>query len=300
MKYAGKKKTNTIRYHLYMDSKIWHEWTYLWNRNRPADIEKICGRQEEGDCGWRDWKFGTSRCNPLMLQIEGTDNSVLLSSTGNYIQYPAIKHKAKEHGRCIYVTELLSCRAQISNTLQINSSSIKTFFKKRAHSVFLPRGLHRVDGPHFVSLFIFWWTLGWFPVEAVMNNAWTDKTLVWTFMPKSLCEGSVSGLNCTYAIWGMVIHSDWTRWSHWSLHISAQRKTSRGCLGSRAPPQLAGTLSSQHMVCVPLFSPVTGVSSYQTSCTTDSVLMSAFQSTQPEAHMECWEQYLAYCLSLWL
>ena len=41
------------------------------------------------------------------------------------------------------------------------------------------------------------------------------------------------------------------------------------------------------MVCVPLFSPVTGVSSYQTSCTIDLVLMSALQSTQPEAHMEC-------------
>ena len=29
-----KRKTNTIWYHLYVESKIWHKWTYQWNRNR--------------------------------------------------------------------------------------------------------------------------------------------------------------------------------------------------------------------------------------------------------------------------
>ena len=32
-------KTNTIRYHLYVESKIWYKWTYLQNRNRLRDIE---------------------------------------------------------------------------------------------------------------------------------------------------------------------------------------------------------------------------------------------------------------------
>ena len=33
------KETNTIWYHLYVESKIWHKWTYLQNRNRLTDIE---------------------------------------------------------------------------------------------------------------------------------------------------------------------------------------------------------------------------------------------------------------------
>ena len=35
-----KRKKNTIMYHLYVESKIWHKWTCLQNRNRLADIEK--------------------------------------------------------------------------------------------------------------------------------------------------------------------------------------------------------------------------------------------------------------------
>ena len=34
-----KRKTNIIWYHLYVQSKIWHKWTYLWNRSRPTDRE---------------------------------------------------------------------------------------------------------------------------------------------------------------------------------------------------------------------------------------------------------------------
>ena len=33
-KWLCKRKTNTIWYHLYVESKIWHKWAYLWNRNR--------------------------------------------------------------------------------------------------------------------------------------------------------------------------------------------------------------------------------------------------------------------------
>ena len=135
MKYVRKRKTKTKWYHLYMDSKIWHEWTYLWNRNRLTDIEETCGCQEEGGWGGMDWKFAASRCNLLILHIEWTNN-VLLSSTENYIQYPAINHKAKEHERYIYVTELLCYRAQIRNTLQINYSSIKNISLKKKKSSF--------------------------------------------------------------------------------------------------------------------------------------------------------------------
>ena len=36
---VGERKTNISWYHLYVESKIGHNWTYLWNRNRLTDIE---------------------------------------------------------------------------------------------------------------------------------------------------------------------------------------------------------------------------------------------------------------------
>ena len=41
-------KINTIWYHLYVESKIWHKWTYLWKRNRLTDIEETCDCQGVG------------------------------------------------------------------------------------------------------------------------------------------------------------------------------------------------------------------------------------------------------------
>jgi len=40
-------------------------------------------------------KFEVNRCKPLYLGW--ISNKVLLSSTGNYIQYPVINHNGKEH-----------------------------------------------------------------------------------------------------------------------------------------------------------------------------------------------------------
>ena len=42
-----------------------------------------------------DWEFGTSRCKPLYILWK--NNKVLLYSTGNSIQYPAINHNGKAH-----------------------------------------------------------------------------------------------------------------------------------------------------------------------------------------------------------
>ena len=56
-------KTNTIWYHLYVESKIWHKWTYLQNSNRLADIENrlVCqGGEGEGWDGMRDQQIHTS------------------------------------------------------------------------------------------------------------------------------------------------------------------------------------------------------------------------------------------------
>ena len=40
-KWTKSKREIQIPYdnHLYVESKLWHKWTYLQNRNRPTDIE---------------------------------------------------------------------------------------------------------------------------------------------------------------------------------------------------------------------------------------------------------------------
>ena len=35
----SQRKTNTICYHLHVESKKWYKWTYLQNRNRLIDIK---------------------------------------------------------------------------------------------------------------------------------------------------------------------------------------------------------------------------------------------------------------------
>ena len=44
-------------------------------------------------------EFGLSRGK--LLYIEWINNKILLYSTGNYIQYPVIKHNGKEYKKCI-------------------------------------------------------------------------------------------------------------------------------------------------------------------------------------------------------
>ena len=55
-KWITTRKINTIWYHLYVKSKIWHKWTYLWNRlinieNRLV-IAKWKGLEEGWSGGW--------------------------------------------------------------------------------------------------------------------------------------------------------------------------------------------------------------------------------------------------------
>ena len=48
---VSQTKTNTIWYCLYMESKIWHRWTYLQNRNRLTDRGQTCGCRGSGSLG---------------------------------------------------------------------------------------------------------------------------------------------------------------------------------------------------------------------------------------------------------
>ena len=111
-------KTNIIWYHLYVESKIRHKWTYLQNRNiqtQRTDLWLPRGRE-----GGRvmDWEFEVSRCK--LLHLEWINNKVLLYSTGNYIQSPGINHNGKEYKKknvYMCITESLCCTTEISTTL---------------------------------------------------------------------------------------------------------------------------------------------------------------------------------------
>ena len=38
-KWSKSERERQIPYHLYVESKMWHKWTYLWKRNKFTDIE---------------------------------------------------------------------------------------------------------------------------------------------------------------------------------------------------------------------------------------------------------------------
>ena len=55
-----KRKTNTMWYHLYVESKIWHKWIYPRNRNRLVGREQTCDWWM-GGVGGMEWEVGVSR-----------------------------------------------------------------------------------------------------------------------------------------------------------------------------------------------------------------------------------------------
>ena len=91
-------KPDKDKYHtmLYVETKIWHKLTYLWNRNRLTDIENrfVVAKGKSGTRGM-DWEFGVSRCK--LLHIEWINDKVLLYNTGNYTQYSVINHNEKDY-----------------------------------------------------------------------------------------------------------------------------------------------------------------------------------------------------------
>ena len=60
-----------------------------------TDTENRLVVTKEGVGGGMDWEFGISRCK--LLYIGQVNNKVLLYSTGNCIQYPAINQNGKEY-----------------------------------------------------------------------------------------------------------------------------------------------------------------------------------------------------------
>ena len=55
-------KTKIMGCHLCVKPKLWHKWTYLWNKNRFTDIvnRPVVAKVEAGG-GGIDWEFETKR-----------------------------------------------------------------------------------------------------------------------------------------------------------------------------------------------------------------------------------------------
>ena len=66
--------------------------------------------------GGIDWESGISRLK--LFYIERINNTVLLYSTGNYIQYLVINHNGKQHeNEHTYITESFCCTPETNTTL---------------------------------------------------------------------------------------------------------------------------------------------------------------------------------------
>ena len=78
----------------YVESKIWHKWAYLQNRNRLTDVEnRLAVAMGEGGGSDRNGEFGVGRCK--LLHLECISSEVLLYSTGNYVQSLGIEHDGR-------------------------------------------------------------------------------------------------------------------------------------------------------------------------------------------------------------
>ena len=125
-KWCMSKRQRQIPYDMtYVESKIWHKWTYLQNRNRPVHKEnRIVVAKGEEDGREMQWEIRASRHK--LLDMKGINNKVLLYSTKNYIPCPMISHNGKEYFKkeCVYayMSESLCCirEINIANQLYFN------------------------------------------------------------------------------------------------------------------------------------------------------------------------------------
>ena len=90
------------------ESQIPYDITDMWNikygTNEPIYMapKEQTGGCQGGGSGGMDCEFGLGRYN--LLHLEWINDKVLMSSTGNYIQYLLINHNGKEDKKeCIYV-----------------------------------------------------------------------------------------------------------------------------------------------------------------------------------------------------
>ena len=113
---SQKEKDKHLWYHLYVESKIWHKWTYLTE-------QKQTHRHRGQMCSWQggrggsgiDQEFGVSRCKLLHMGWLSKENS-----TDNYIQSLGIDHDGRQHEKknvYICMTGSSCCIAEIDTTV---------------------------------------------------------------------------------------------------------------------------------------------------------------------------------------
>ena len=130
---VSQRKTNATWYHLYVESKIWHKWTCLQNRNRLRDIEyRLVVAKEEGGGRRMDWEFEANRCK--LRHWEWISNEVLLRSTGNYIQSLGIDTMEENIRKEMYIYGWLGHFAAQQKRAQHCKSTI--LFLKRGTVIF--------------------------------------------------------------------------------------------------------------------------------------------------------------------
>ena len=101
-----KIKTNTVQYYLYVQSKIQHKWTYLWDRIRNTENRLVAVRGKRDGRGL-SWDFVLANfvlyipiCK--LIYIECIENKALLYYTGKYTQHPVINHNGKNMQNNVY------------------------------------------------------------------------------------------------------------------------------------------------------------------------------------------------------
>ena len=147
---SRKRKTNTIWYHLHVEPKIWHKWTYPWNRNQLTDIENkpLVAKRRRGGRG-KDWECGINRCK--LLFIKWINNKVLSHSRELYsISYNkswrkrilySMNHFAVQQNLTHYKSTIIQCLfVWITHNFGLCESQQTGKFLKRweYHTILLP------------------------------------------------------------------------------------------------------------------------------------------------------------------
>ena len=104
---ARKKKTDTVRYHLHVESKIWHKWTYLQERNRLAEHTPAVAKGNRGGEGSERW------AGAAVIHRTDKEQGQMVQHR-NYNQYTVMGKNVRKNVR-ICVIELLCCMAEINN-----------------------------------------------------------------------------------------------------------------------------------------------------------------------------------------
>ena len=67
--YMKSERERQISYHtIYVEFKVRHKWTYLWNRT-DLQTQRACLTKGERGGGGIDWEFGVRRCKLLYIVV---------------------------------------------------------------------------------------------------------------------------------------------------------------------------------------------------------------------------------------